>query len=654
MRRLIIGLSAASLLVPCLARANNTCTPANVRVFGANPKGTTDSAPAFQSAFDQMADVCGVTTGSGTYTVGSRVNLPSGTNFTGTAGARINGTGTAGGIWSTVLAAFPIETDNTGTVLTSVVVGSATVTASMAQVPLVGDAILIGHGTAQAVYDVVAASGGPSQIAITVDRPIVWPWVPGDLVTEVYSYPQNIQVSGNGLQLSGVGVQLIEAAQARNLFISGLTCGDVGQVTGSPFGLDCACRDSVIEDISCAHTNSSAAIYLQSNEASVVRRLQASGGGGAVNLLDCYNSVIQDSWSNNSTIGNDFQVTAINPGYTFGSINSWVTGGGVVDSAGSAYAVSYSTGTLVDNVTVMGGINGADVVASTNTTIRDMTVRGVENDAVSIDSLSSGTTIEGADIRGAKNGIEVGAGAVGTRVSGSSIAGATESAITSSSDLTLQDIEAECSAGGGSDCVRSTAGSLLFERGRLTSKSGGSTLVQISGGTAELRDLNANLTTGINQTAFYLTGGATYLENVTVTGPAQSYGLYATGSTTTVVIGPGCNFSGTAFPVTAANGASIRLLQTGGVVNVAVSGGNSVLPFPDNYKTTLTVTGKLSSDATITPAAIAGLEFTVSNQTSGPYNLGLRLQSTVNVARGKRARVGVSAGGDVVRLSPDI
>ena len=569
----------------------------------------------------------------GTWSAGAAVALnqltiPTTANATGLYYTVTNaGSGTMGAAqptWPIVVGASTAP-DANGVVWTctgSLLYASTIAVTGFATEPAVGHAIVLQHGSTSSrmAYDVLAITGSGGSYVITTDRPNVWLWSNGDTATEISAYPADVEINGHGMRLSGDEVQLIETAYTKRFKLADIVCSaSYASVVGSPIGLDFGTRESLVSDVDCTHNDNSAALYLQSNERTIVQRLLSNAGGAAINFQDCYQCGADDCWSYNSTVGNDFNMLAINPGTSFGNYDCWFRGGGVVNSVGlSSYNISYSVRGLVEGVYIEGGNNGVSTANDTDTVIRSLTATQINGAAVNVGATSTRVTAERIIVNGAEYGIQVASGAVGTRLLGAYISGCSGNGILANADLAVTNLEGLMGVTDGNLFISCNAGTLTIEEANIAGQAHNGTAIEILGtAVGKFSNVRVALTTATNQTAFYCSAGSIYLEYCSATGPASSVGIQCSHAGSVVNIGPGCSFDGTGTPIAIASSGVVTMVQTGGVAQIAGAAGTTKMTFAQHYCNSIEI-GLAAPIATGTQtlnalAAFIGQQFVVKN-----------------------------------------
>lgn len=237
----------------------------------------------------------------GYYILGTPTQIPSDVIIWGSAGARLVSTITpGGGVFNTPLIAnfTPLVAPNTGTVHTNFVIGAASISVAMPSSPTVGHAISILHGFSRSTYDIksVTSTGG-GNYTIGLDRPVVFPFVVGDRVDELLSYPHDIRIYGNGMQMSGTGDRIIEILSSHNCEIRDVHYDAISGVTiGVAISFDIGGWENRMIDVTANLGGSAGAdgVSLESQERSYGLRCRGSNGNGGILVVDGWGVTLED------------------------------------------------------------------------------------------------------------------------------------------------------------------------------------------------------------------------------------------------------------------------------------------------------------------------------------------------------------------------
>lgn len=214
-----------------------------VDAYGAKCDGTTDDSTVFQTAVNALQGTgVALRIPAATCFLGHYVVLPSNITILGTPGAIIKqATGTVQGSVDAAFVSYVISDGSFAatTLSTGNTVGSLQVS-TVASVAA-GTWIFIGNATPpaqrdfrQAIYQVQQVSGaGP--FTLTLDRPTIMQFSTGDDVQPIISawnstyqpaihtIPQNIQILGNGMKITGTGARFLEIESSRNVLVQDVT-----------------------------------------------------------------------------------------------------------------------------------------------------------------------------------------------------------------------------------------------------------------------------------------------------------------------------------------------------------------------------------------------------------------------------------------------
>lgn len=638
----------------------------NIAAEGCDNTGGSDIGPTCQA----VAAACTKSGQSawlpaGSYLSTTPASLPSGARVRGQSSAAITSNNPNHGAYDEVFFSTfgtPIQVGAIDAAYVAPVNPGNTLPVDFAAAPIVGHVLLVSataggaSGTCQTAYiikNVVHVAG--TEYTVTLDRPNVWPFIAADTVTEYASLPHNVIIDGEGMTFAGTGLQAIEYfGMLQGRIRDCHYVSSASNLSGSAFGVDCASRECTIEDCTSECPNGSAGGYLQSNERTVISRFRSDNGGAAFNLFDCYQCGIEDSWSYNSTTGNDFLIGQINPGSgrpaSFGCTSCWISGGGVVNSGGNGYYVAHSTSSVIKNVLVQGAaINGVTIDGGcVDTSLMSVTVSGATGKGVAVLTGAFRTRLHDISATGCDVGLYVQAGTDDTFCRNLYITGCVTQAVSALDELTIVGMSGGLGATDGVNYIIANAGNFTMADSDLSSVRANGTMLQNAGATAKLDNIVLTLTVGANQTGFYLTAGTTYLTNCKVTGPGSSFGCYIQGAGTVVHIGPGCDFDGSGTPLTLAGGTTltnVTMDQTGGVALVAAT---RSLTFAEHYTTRIELAAGALGDATVTTYPIPGMTWLASNPSAHNLTMQTTVAGTVVILAGKSQWVQVNSSGVMV------
>jgi hypothetical protein len=567
--------------------------------------GVHDDAPGFQAVFNATGGASTGTTpwvpGPSVYVMHEPVGLSSTQQLRGSAGATLLSTNPNHGLFDAIFFGTTSPILHAGALTANIPAGAPPNTTLLNFAPAVGHWVILAHGTSQAAYQVKGVAGVVSPFTVTVDRPIVWPFVATDTATEVASIVQDVDLDGQGMKLAGTGLESIHFSAGWQLKVRNFHyVSTASNLVGSAFGFDVACRDVLFADCSTDCPNTSAGVYFQSVERGVCERFVSRNGGAAVVLFDDYQIGVEDSWSYNCTVGNDFQMTAITPGSSFGCIGCWITGCGSIDSAGNAFGASYSAGGLIANVLAQGPTgNGVELLQVTDMTIGpQIIVKNAGANGLDVDATCVRTTILELNVDGAaSHALLVNAGAVGTIVGWLYATHCAAQAVDSGADLSIAHMRGTCDVADFNTFVVTTGGTFRLGDAQLKMLAANGTVVQQIGGTAYYDGLDFTIV-GANGTGLYHNAGVAYVSNSKMSGPGSSFGIYVTAGATVRILG-GVSLDGTGTPLTIAAGAYCNRTT----IVAAGTGAAQATAFPD-MKTTDKVETQLTVAAGVRAAGL--------------------------------------------------
>lgn len=590
----------------CVFRASQVgglrpCSSASSADF--QPTNTVADAPTWQGLLTQSAGNGEVNCRAGTAAIASPVTCPSLSTMRMLAAfvaiSSIAQPNPATDPFSAILNADSPATGVTGTVQTTPVVGSRTLIVT-GFVPVVGRPIMVRHSVSASIY-VPTAVAGAGPYTVTLDRAIVFPWVATDPVEELASLTHDIRIDGRGATFKGLGNQAIEIARTLRVRVSDLHFDpSSGVPSGAAFGLDLGCREAVFEDMT-ANLNGAVGaqngFYFQSHERSVMSRVAGLKCPVGASLLDCYASGLDDVWTTECQYGAVIGSLALDGVASLGNFDCWVKGGGDIGSAVGLFVFASR------RLTVEG------YVARKCSTYGFLVQVGAHGEPV------DATTFLGASAPDCAIGAFVGAGVTNTTFYGFDCTGATTYGLQCQADVEVFGVTARASnmsavvylQGPG----RSRASGVLADN----AKPGGYGVISTT--TADVRDSNLKMTGGGGCIAYYVAGGAMYLEGCATTGStAGSIGLKVSAGTS-ATIGPNCDLSACEFPVSVDAGGLLYMVPARGDTTVAMADAAKTLTWAQYTRGIIKCTGAMTADRAVTFPPIIGHVWTVNNATTG-------------------------------------
>ena len=398
----------------------------SVKTYGATGNGTTDDSAAFQAGLNALAGTgTALYVPPGVYKIGTTLNPPSNTTIVGSQGATIAMAMTYTGTQShCFLEALHSANIATGTLNSTPTIGSSTMSLTIGTKPAVGQALIVqdSSGNSVATYDVIASPSGSSPYTVTVDRPILMPFVSTNVVALVANYPHDITVLGNGMQVTGTGDRVTQFPYTLRGYVEDTHyVGISGSVLGdTAFSFDVGSRECAFVRCSADMTGSGGSVIgmmLESNERSYMEACNVRNAGGTgIQMPDCVESALYDC-------------------HAYGC----VTGIGI-GSTGALGAIDSS----MIGCTSSGGTNGISVGLSVRSKVVACSATDCATNGLSV--TASGTldaTWTNCSAVRAGNGISLGSGPKRTYFSNVNLSMCTATYVTASDDLIIDGLIAE-------------------------------------------------------------------------------------------------------------------------------------------------------------------------------------------------------------------
>lgn len=504
--------------------------------------------------------------------------------------------------------------------------------------------ISVGSGTANTLLGLVA--GPNTNLAINVDRPIIWPLPIGALVTWYQNPPIDIDVDLRDSQWDGACGQVFEVTAGKRYSLRNLThhyaATDPFPATGvhTVCALDIGCRSSEIIGVDARNDNHHIGsvyfgFYGQANENCLLQNCRFNGyGGQGYSWTDSYNCRSINNWTIKCgyahVINGDFS-----QGPTFGCIDCSIEGGGDIGSQYSLWIVNAVRSKVVNFSSVSAVIYGAfiDVFAG---------------------DITADTTLIGCSFVNAPVGIYVQSGATGTKCyslntdncqNGIVCAGSIEvygwKMHTNQTDATYI---LGTFNGSGPNVI--TGIDLLRPSGAIGIgiSIGSSGPTKLSGGT---------ITVGAADVCLFMHGtGTVYIDNLKLTG---AYGIQADSGV--IIVGPNCDFSDCSTGAVIPGGAGIVIwMNQGGLLSLSLAGFPSYgLTASQLAHTCIELNGLLGADTVVHFTQNIGEEWTITNNTTGAHTLTLiespGVGSGVILAQTKTTIVRIASNGALAQVT---
>ena len=496
-----------------------------------------------------------------------------------------------------------------GTLNGNAVVGGTSLSVATTTKPVVGDAISVLHGASYQLFTVVAASGASSPWTITVDRPVAFPFVSADVVSEYTSFPSHIAIDGEGTgTLTGTGDQAMEFARVyRGSFKNLDYDAGGGLVRAAVFGFDTGSRECELENVSADLTGSTSStgltgFYFQSNERSVARRVRVSNAYNVgLNLLDGYANGAEDCHFYSCGVGLAISsLGVVNTQTSLGGWDCYVKGGSAIDC------------TLGLGV----GYVGPQYAASVDQFAATWCTTGI-----TVGASCKATRLTDCDTSNCGTGVNIVAASQDTQVKGLRADGCTTVAASLAASCSVDGLYTSCSISASSVVSVNTTGTVRGRNWTVTNSNAYGYGIQMQGAAGRVELDGAIITAGAGVAIYMASGTMTLvLKNVTLSA-AGGNGLNVN-STGKVIVDVGCDFSAASTPITVAAGGIVTMVQPGGVASVAGAAGTTTMTFAQHYCQSIEIgngspiaTGSQTLNAL---ASFIGQQFVVKNyNTSG-------------------------------------
>lgn len=523
--------------------------------FNATCNGTSDDGPAITACLNATAGTgtaCWLPACTANYAIRSVVVVPNNSIIMGSPGAVLQSTmAPVGSQTNDIFRAKPTYTGNNGSLYAVPAIGATSIQVTGMSKPTVGDWYQLGYSTAGAGTVLTAqqflaksVSGGQADAGgacnssnpctIGLDRPVVYAFTTNSntSVEEESAIPQNLEVRGNKMVLTGTGDRAIEFWGCWGCLIEDVyQNGSGGTFSDTAMSIDVGSRLGMIlrsqVDMSGTPGSQVYGISIEGNEGSVVIDSRAKGAiGGANFLLDGYGNYQINCYDENGGATYGF---AYGQGSGLGAISSGNIGG--VATSGQGYYLQIATNVSLTNVAAIGSGTGVDVSTS-----------------------STGAIIDGF-----------------TYVGNAS----TTSAIQLSADAIVDKFNISGVATAANE-INITGGTHAFLRNGVMSNYAGGNAINAEStftGQLDVQDVQIGLAASAYSILVQGTGASATINGVVLTGSASgSIGLYTT-SGTTANLGFGNSFSAAATPYSiGGSGGALSLLGTLG----GVSGANAL------------------------------------------------------------------------------
>jgi hypothetical protein len=449
-------------------------------------------------------------------------------------------------------------------------VGGTSLSVALTTKPTVGHAVTVVHGASYALYTVVAVSGASSPWTVTLDRPVAFPFVSADVVSEYASWPSHVAIDGESTgTLTGTGDQLFEFARLYRGSVKNLDYDAAGGLVRSAvWGFDTGSRECEMENCSADLTGSTSSTglngyYMQSNERSVARRLRVSNAYlVGLDVLDCYASGAEDCHFYGCGVGLALSsLGVVNTQTSLGGWDCYVKGGSALDCTlglgvgyvGPQYAASvsqFSATYCTTGITVAAGCKAA--------------------------------RITDCDVSDCGTGFNLVAASQDTQVKGLRADGCTTVAAALAASCSVDGLYTSCSISASSVVSINTTGTVRGRNWTVTNSNAYGYGIQMQGAGGRVELDGAVITAGAGVGIYMASGTMTLvLKDVTLSASGgNGLNVNATGK---AIIDVGCDFSGATTPVTITAGGVVTMVQPGGVASIAGAAGTTTMTFAQHY-----------------------------------------------------------------------
>jgi len=316
--------------------------------------GGADDAARVQSALTAISYKARLNLRAGAYTWATTANVPSGSHIVHEPGVVITSTQATGADTSFIYNAVPTYA-GAAVLAASVTVGANTVSSNTSfpagTRPWIGQTPGIHQFVAQQ-YTVISVAGiGP--FTLTLDRPVLFPFLINDLVRPISVPVDDIVIEGNGARLTGTVDRFVRIQGGYRCLVTDFEMRPTGANTPHGMSWDLACLDCKSSGI--AAYDCAAATQMESSERLVCEAHWSERSGTGVLAYDCANcDIIACSTSGNSVSTGQSGVTLrTNPGNTqpVGCFDVRVYGG-EIDFTQTGVSLSRSTDCTFVGLTV--------------------------------------------------------------------------------------------------------------------------------------------------------------------------------------------------------------------------------------------------------------------------------------------------------------
>lgn len=505
---------------------------------------------------------------------------------------------------------------------------------------LAATSIVIGAGTANTALGITTGTVDTTYAALVTDRPIIWPYVIGDTVTEYVTHPHDISMDLRGMTAHGTVGQELEFTKCDRVSLRNVNFElREGETTGDSYviGYDVGCRNSEIVGQAASGNrlaNITGGLYFQSTENCIARDCHYSFAGTGIAWLDVYACTEINCVTSNCQYAKEINAFEVD-GSSFGNKDVNVLGSHDIGSA-VARMIRQSTGTTI--------------LAEHN--------RNNLSYGLFVSSGSTKTTVVGSKYMDGAVGIYVDASATNTQLVAVDTSGNSSVGIQCAGDVIVNGWNSTQTLSGAFFGTFNGSQSLIRNFNLVNTAALKGVYADTATGAAKLSISGGSITVNTAAGACIYCSAAVniVLSDVKLTG---QYGAQISGGAK-LTIGPGCDLSGCNYTtyIAPAVWSDVTVMQTGGCASVVRTSSSIGLTWAQHLNTAIEVTG-VTTDNVIVYILMPcpGLTYDITNGQSGPGTLTIKVLSEagagVVIAQGKTARVRVNRAGQCVRVTAD-
>lgn len=508
-----------------------------------------------------------------------------------------------------------------GSLASSPLIGTTTLSVSITTKPIVGHYLQLTHGVSAAVYKVKAASGGSSPWSITIDRPTNIGWTSGDTVDEYASRPTDLVFDGAGT-ITGGSDQTFQIVRSKHIRISNMTIIPDGGLPVGGIGFDLGCEDVLVENCYVDFTGSGGSVgfqtyFAQSTERCTFRRCYSKNAFIAgVEVLDCVGARIEDCFVDGGSLGLTISSFGVGPDTknSYGSFDCQIIGG---------VAVNCNVGAWI-----------AGVGPSYNCSIEDFAALSCFNEGIIVGGGAVATRVINCDVKGSNIGLLIQSGATDTKVFGLRADGCLSAAVGCSSDLDMTGFVSTVNYAG-NGIIDLSAGSVWRIRSMdiTQQNAGGYGVYVLAPGRLELDGaiIGGSSIVGI---FINISGATVVVKNTKIT---SDQGIFV-GAGSTLILGEGLDLSGCTVGSWFTGTGTVKGSAFAGLSTFAMTTADHTATWTEFAAGTLIITGSLGSGRNLVLPKIS-VPWVVKNTADQTVTVKGSSGSGVAITSGSTARV---------------